>query len=96
MLVVCVFFNLFNGVSKEYIFVPLVHEHIVFFEDLACSSSFWKKMEPFFCFCQSYLKQEVVTRIHDYNYESYFYFGCSLILCGFPFETGSAAMLIGA
>ena len=53
MLAVCVFFYLFNGVSKEYIFVPLVHEHIVdfciiFFEDLACSSSFWKKMEPLF------------------------------------------------
>ena len=81
MLAVCVFFYLFNGVSKEHIFVPLVHEHIVdfciiFFEDLACSSSFWKKMEPFFASVSledvSYLKQEVATRIHDYNYESYF------------------------
>lgn len=46
------------------------------FEDLACSGSFWKKMEPFFASVNledtSYLKQGVATRIHDYNYELYF------------------------
>lgn len=70
-------FNFFqNGLFTEIIFVPLVPEHIVdfcivCFEDLACNSSFWKKMEPFFASVSledtSYLKQEVATRIHDYD-----------------------------